>query len=640
MLSVTLLIMSHKHPTSLKSRLPDVTRETHPSVNSMTGSLNSEPRRQQTRIGSYILPSSFSRNTGRPTRVRSVPTAKTVATKDTKGPTVRDGKQFHVRVTLGYLKAITKTEQKKSGVKPFKPVESQTLVTTAFASLDPTSSVASDYVFAPSLPLDMTSDVTNAFWPRPRKHMDGNSTMKCNRRLYFSTMLQKDVAGQTAELNKALDSDDGNDDFSTGTWNPQGELYSPELVKIQLGLARGNDLLHLGVATLVVNGDSVSRKQMDLPVRALLPGEDCEGSTTAQKNRRLRGFFGKKNESAKNAFKNDGYRYSFTPNAILRIRLDISNEVTAFSGPALWGDLNDDNDSFGSITKKVVTEETIDMATSYDEYGSIEVVNNTNGTTIISAPVFKHIEPELSELSAFPISSIIAPKDAMRPQNPTGEYKQPSLLQSAMMCGALEAVDGHIGASQSLDFEDSSTIASSRYEGTGGERFKSVANSKSEMLPLKTITEDEATNFDIFPSTTSYSHYTDHNSIGDDTVESLTAAKQVLQKYASRAGVNIEDLLEDLEGGSEVSSGIASPGESIGDNTLDSVFQAKQLLLNYANRVGVDVEDILNADVVADSSSVEGSTSHSSVFGSISDSSSNEYTQNTKSTKSRFSLFL
>jgi hypothetical protein len=541
---------------------------------------------------------------------------------------------------LGYLKALTKTEKKKVGVP-----ESQPLVTTAFASLDPTSAVGSEYVFAPSLPLDFASEATNAVWPRTRKSADGIAPNTSNRRLYFSTFMQKEDFSQT-ELNTSLESED---DVSTCTsvWNPQqGETYSPELVKIQLGLARGKDLLHLGFATLVVNGQNISKKQMDLPVRVLLPGED---DNIAPKNRRLKGLFGKKGKTLQNAFTNDGYDYSITPNALLRIRLDISSEVTALSGPTLWGDMDDDdNDSFGgSVAVTQISEEATNLDLSIDEYGSIEVVNNANGTTIISAPVFKNVELEIDHVSsqdrtAFPVQSIIATKDQMSPRNIPDKYNEPSILQSAMMCGTLQGVDQSIDANLSLDFDDSSTIATSRYKGTGAEKWKAAAKPRGKMRSLKTISEgsmDESTaRISANPSTTSYSQYTDYGSIGDDTVESLTAAKRVLQKYANRAGVNLEELLEDLEGGSYTSS---DAEESIGEDTLDSVFQAKALLQNYAKRVGVDVEDILKADVLRrDTASLADSRSPSSLFGSISDTSSMDDTQGTKTTKSRFSLFL
>jgi hypothetical protein len=543
---------------------------------------------------------------------------------------------------LGYLKALTKTEKKKGGVP-----ESQPLVTTAFASLDPTSAFGSDHVFAPSLPLDFASEATNAVWPRTRRSTDNNviTASKSNRRLYFSTFLQKDELAQT-ELNKPHESED---DVSTGTsvWNPQqGEIYSPELVKIQLGLARGEDLLCLGVATLVVNAQNISKKQMDLPVRALLSGED---DSIAPKSRRLKKLFGKKSKALQNTFTNDGYDYSIAPNAVLRIRLDVSSEVTNLSGPVLWGDMDDDdNDSFGgSFAGAQILEEATNLDLTIDEYGSIEVVKNASGTTIISAPVFKNLELENDAVSsqdrtAFPVRSIIATKEQVSPRYIPDEYTEPSILQSAMMCGTLRGVDPSIDGSQSVDFDDSSTIATSRYKGTSGEKWKTATTPKTEMLYLKKIKEgsmDESMEgISSIPTTTSYSHYPDFASIGHDTVESLTAAKRVLQKYANRAGVNLEELLEDLDGGSYASS---EAEESIGEDTLDSVFEAKALLQNYAKRIGVDVEDILKEDVVRrDSKSLADSMSPSSLFGSLSETSSADVTQESKTTRSRFSLFL
>jgi hypothetical protein len=309
---------------------------------------------------------------------------------------------------------------------------------------------------------------------------------------------------------------------------------------------------------------------------------------------------------------------------------------------------DDDNDSFGgSFAGTQIMEEATNLDLSIDEYGSIEVVNHASGTTIISAPVFKNAEVENDQASSqhqtiFPVRSIVATKNQMSPRTLPDEYNEPSILQSAMMCGTLQDVDHSIDASQSIDFDDSSTIATSRYKGTSGEKWKSASKYRGEMLYLKTISEgsmdDSMECVSSNPTTTSYSQYTDYASIGNDTVESLTAAKRVLQKYANRAGVNLEELLEGLESGSYASS---EAEESIGEDTLDSVFQARALLQNYAKRIGVDVEDIMKADVARrDTTSLADSMSPSSIFGSLSETSSADVTQETKTTKSSFSLFL
>jgi hypothetical protein len=88
-----------------------------------------------------------------------------------------------------------------------------------------------------------------------------------------------------------------------------------------------------------------------------------------------------------------------------------------------------------------------------------------------------------------------------------------------------------------------------------------------------------------------------------------------------------------LEGGSFTSS---EAEELIGEELLDSVFQAKALLQNYAKCIGVDVEDLLKADVVRrDTMSLADSMSPNSIFGPLSDTSSVDVTEETKTTKSQ-----
>lgn len=622
---------------------------------------------------------------------------------ESNGP--MDGKLFHVRVTLGYLKAIRRTEKVKP---PSRHNKMDTSLVTAFASLCP--EVSSQHNFAPSLPLSVSSSVNNVVWPKQQNtgaqnDQDGASN-KSNRRLYFSTTLQPE--DDDVDLRNVLSCED---DLSTVTgtsaWehhHEETESFSPKLIKIQLGVARGKDLLHLGVATLVVDGNDVSGKQMDLPVRSLLPGEDDASSvannkSSSPKRRGLRRLFGRKSKSAQNAFEADQYDYSLTSNALLRIRIDVISDSTplartSLSGPAVWGDgAEDDNDSFASIvvmdlsgeeappheegvevpraeaSKGEASSRIVQIATDTSE--SIEVVNNPSGPSIISTPL-KFAEPDVADFvmhdaSILPITSVeIAPMDSCSPMSRyTGTGEAASMFQMAgMLCGFADAFTppGIEADMASHDFEDSSTIATSQYKGTRGEAWKNAArknNSKASQStatsfnnracqPLGTVDERTEDNTSR-PSRASASRTSAHRptnprrsgrkarddiSIGEDTLRSLNEAKKVLQCYAERTAGSYHQVLDHLEAAS--TSDILSLEPSIGEATIDSIFEAKELLQSHASRVGLDVEDLLAVDLV----NWDSLASPSSMLAASGSADGTEGTNTTKSSASRFSLFV
>lgn len=533
------------------------------------------------------------------------------------------GKLIHVRVTLGYLKSIQKVV--KTGKSQNKSRMESSLV-TAFASLEP--QISSDHNFAPSMPLSLTSNVNTVVWPKQKHSSEGDDAVdKSNRRLYFSTTLQKD-SDDNAELRHVLThEDDLSEVTGTSAWNNQETItYAPKVIKIQLGVARGKDLLHLGVATLVLDGTDVSGKQMDLYVRTLLPGEDDSSSAGANsspnKRRGLKRLFGKKSKSAQNAFAADEYEYMFTPNALLRIRIDVTSDATPFaraspSGPAVWGDgIEDDNDSFASIVVMDLTREKTpppeeEAATkegsqlegslvqiNKDTSESIEVVNNPTGPSIISMPP-KYAEPDVLDLpsppsypSVAPVSSVVVSpleEPFISPTSHCSDSPSPSILASTgMMCGFTDAfspaaVEAH--PTQNFNFEDSSTIATSLYKGTNGEAWKRAARKKSTNSIAANSgvgnrsfgTLDERTEDDTSRASGSRASYS-NTSYTSYSRASYSRASQS-RASASRA--------------SAARSTVSGNSLSIGEDTMKSLDEAKKALQVYAERTGENYHDML-----------------------------------------------
>lgn len=638
---------------------------------------------------------------GAQSRTKGEETLPTMSESDCPEP--KNGKLIHVRVTLGYLKAIERIE--KGGKR--KHVD--TSLVTAFASLAPQDSSSQHGNYAPSMPLSGASIVNNVVWPKQKERGEDGAD-KSNRRLYFSTILQRDEDDDNLR-NLLAREDDLSTVTGTSAWDKhEVETFEPKLIKIQLGVARGMDLLHLGVATLVVDGTDVSGKQMDLPVRALLPGEDdtCgyADKSSSPRRRGLKRLFGKKSKAAKTSFEADAYEYRLSPNAILRIRVDVISDSTplakvSLSGPAVWGDgVEDDNDSFASIVVmdiggddssaqnaegvEVPRDESQrgDASTAVVQIGtdtseSIEVVNNPMGPSIISpvplAPL-KFEEPnvtdiETQETSILPITSVdVEPQNTISPRAENhGENPSRTLTMfqtTGMLCGFTDAFN-HPGIEadmSSLDFfEDSSTIATSHYNGTRAEAWKLAASGSQSTgtsgilrrTSLGSVDERSEENTSrpsrlsasrsspasrtsaLLPSSMSRKQLAGTISIGEDTMKSLDEAKKALQCYAERTGEDYHSMLQHLDAVS--SSDILSLEPSIGEDTIDSVYEAKELLQRYAGKIGLDVQDLLEVDL----SNLATFSSPSSALTHATSNDDTEGTNNTsKSSKSRFSLFV
>jgi hypothetical protein len=524
-----------------------------------------------------------------------------------------DAKRIHVRVTLGYLRSIERSE--KSQNSRARQTDSTSSLVTAFASLDPR--ISGEHNFAPSMPLSATSNVSTVIWPK-QKHSTEETVDKSNRRLYFTTTLQRD-SDYDAELQRVLTTDD---DVSavTGTsgWNNEEVvLYAPKVINIQLGVARGKDLLHLGVATMVVDGTDVSGKQMDLPVRTLLPGEDDNSSNKGTPKRRgLRRLFGKKSNALQSAFASDEYDYMFTPNALLRVRVDVISDTMPLAaqsqnGPAVWGDgIEDDNDSYASIVVMDLADEKApppqEKARSKEDSRvggslasmekdvpeSIEVLNNPTGPSIISTSTPVYVEPEVLDLESRPSYRSIAPLKSVtvKPQetfSPTSQCSDvPSSLALSttgmMMCGFTEVFSGpaiEADASGSLTFEDSSTIATSQYKGTRGEDWKKAARKKSASSIAASSGFFEDRTLDTL----------DERTEDDDTSRaSYSRASQSRATY-SRASRSRMSGSRASYAGSMISGGSLS----IGEDTMKSLDEAKKALQMYAQRTGENVRDML-----------------------------------------------
>lgn len=108
--------------------------------------------------------------------------------------------------------------------------------------------------------------------------------------------------------------------------------YSPEVVKIIVGLKCGDEKYPLGIANLVINGTESMREKVDLAVRPL--DEVPMVGTKARRN-----YLDRKKIGI--TFKDHGTEYCLSPNATLRVRIDVTPGAPGERKEQIWGDGDD-----------------------------------------------------------------------------------------------------------------------------------------------------------------------------------------------------------------------------------------------------------------------------------------------------------
>jgi hypothetical protein len=461
----------------------------------------------------------------------------------TKWDDVRDGKFFHIRVTVVYLTAVESAEVPTSK-------SSNRNVVSCFASFCPTDEERGEYDFATSMPLAPVQRQT-AKWPK------GDAVKTSKRRLYHSVILRADDSMLGDQRNASA-----SDDESSTMASPSP--YLPELLNIYVGVKCGEKTVPIGVATLVLSGRPVTNQRVDLPVHRLAESiRDKTGKNSKENNESVGVFkklFGGKNKKdgmkkvqSKSAptFPGGDKKYSVGKKALLQVKLDVMDSAHEINGPGLWGDLEDDEESFGPVPViDIPGESTAELSGNRYQHESIEVMQFKKGTTIIQAPGKGEAEEK-------------SDKDERL------KYHEPSKIEALLdlklssgsfyLCGADvdEVSEMPLTSSITEDNDEdvemnvSETIDKSRRSkpGTVVPRSKTKTDTISEMYSSQSSDEDNDSEDDS----------TSEEEEDDNGLNEATRATNLLLRYASRFGVPVEDLLEAADSGTEgASSGIDS----------------------------------------------------------------------------------
>ena len=231
-------------------------------------------------------------------------------------------KTFHVRVSVGYLTGLKVEQMTKK-----RNIRNSNQIVTGYAEVAKSKNqIVSSQPLVPDIIAESPSKAVKLIWGKSQGAQNSQSTTK-DRKLYFSVRMQPGDQSSTA-----LNDDDGSTS-SDGT-------YSPEVVKVAVGVRCGDDKLPLGVANLVVNGAEMSCQKVHLAVRPISEPSD-------KKISRL-GIFGNNKKQSANSFQNGQHRYSLDSNCTLRVTVDVKSATPGVGNERVWGASCEDDESYAT----------------------------------------------------------------------------------------------------------------------------------------------------------------------------------------------------------------------------------------------------------------------------------------------------
>lgn len=484
---------------------------------------------------------------------------------------IRDGKLFHIRVTIGYLTSlrIAQAENAARGTPQDEPL------VTAYVSFGLSDGDRGEYDCATSCPLAPDVSRQNVKWPK------GADVKTSKRRLYFSALLRSDDSAAAPLVSPTFDDDD------SSAFRAPSE-YAPEFLNLFIGLKCGEETIVLAAATLVLTGEQVTNQQIDLPVRrvAIVTGNKppkrgvIKDSKPLWKKSGLKSLFGantKDNETVQSMKSKGSYFagcnkvFSCDKNSVLQIKLDVMEGLYQTNGPALWGDLEDDEESFGPVPVIDIPHECTDDLTERYKHESIEVFAFKKGTTIISTPGHGEAEEQRPKR----VSVKLSPK---KNRQQLDDFLAAPILsnQPFLFCGQESDVISELPMTSSVTEADDDSLSSST-ESESSTNLSSIP----ESMTMNTLSQNESnvkdskvTEEGLFEeSTTGENTSGGGDTSGDETdtdvesaLDEAEAASNVLLRYASRLVMPVEALL--AEDGS-TSRGSSTCGSSKGTGMLE-----------------------------------------------------------------------
>jgi len=374
-------------------------------------------------------------------------------------------------------------------------------------------------------------------------------------------------------------------------------VFSPELINISIGLSKGLETIHLGVATFVVPLQHVENEIFDLRVQRKAPSRkrsSHSGNRIIGKRTRIlqvKEFLSDKKSTLKSMFKlkpinelsktlkfsNDPRTYGISPNAILRvkvniIKMDLSNQIETrhmlqrnfshaffnsfrkfrqqlqrlqISFEKRKTSLPSANDSkipeFSSMQKNqnqiltipIISRRTVEIQLGKDEdfIEIVDVKDDCGNVSLTSQASQESTQMMTCDDSLSTNSSFV--------QRQIEKSCKQSDCQSFLMCGIMTSFDS--GSVYERELDEEYPDLGERIYLNSQERLDKIINREQNDFN-KCIGLYEGNN-EFIEMRDASSHDSD-SSVGQETFESLKNAKETLRRYADRVGMEVTELVQ------------------------------------------------------------------------------------------------
>ncbi len=448
---------------------------------------------------------------------------------------------FYVRVCLGYLAGIKINATSKAGNK------SNNLVVAYAALAKSGKRIALSQPLGPNSLGKGSSKQQKLYWTNPKGRGD-KSSRSSKRKLLFSLKLERE---QDRQSNTA-DDDSLNSDAD----------YSPEIVKIVLGLKCGDEKYPLGIVNLVINGTETFGQKIDLAIR---PCDDIVHVGSKPK----RGYFGKKRQVIK--FQDHNQEYCLASNATLRVRVDVTPGEPGARKAQIWGDGDDGSyitnctlDTRGTgCSPNLLQASQGDSAIPPNLYLSSDKERRAN--TGVSSEQHNDLrDDEEATGEKFPVKYVIAHRDHVDDNSFSSSITSPASDMISWICVPFcgdSIYDQKGKIEQSYSFEAELPSWNATVDSRAGETIharslssrsacEENSNNSARRLKNTNVKEEKRarqrrTDKEKGGNHSLKSGNSDMMDMTDDAYEDLRGAQATLRWYAKKVGVDVEDLLED-----------------------------------------------------------------------------------------------
>lgn len=414
-----------------------------------------------------------------------------------------NGQTFYVRVSLGSLTGIkvSRSSRKKKTNEKF--------LVKGYASLASSGSqIAISQPFASDLEASY-SNSSKLIWAS-----SGDETNRVGRLLHFSLQLQQE----------SWTEENARDDNSVRSQCS----YQPKVIKIMIGLQCGDERFPLGIANLVVNGKTGNSSMLDLAMRQM---DDSSEKKSRQSKQRL-GIFGSTKKQGI-SFSDDCW-YTLSSNATLRVKVDSATGEVGMTKQEVWGDDDDASAAeFRSNREKrtdVELEETASVVHDKREHD-----HTPEEFMFPSLPSPRKSRSRNMSIASVPLEYVTVTTAGRSFTSDISSrrsvfYGTPCEVTSAM---AKSCFGGLCGNSDSLAEEPEVVELNKLGYKTNG-RSNTVFNT-AKLQPE-----------------TDFADVSSPGMVGD-SYEDLKDAQATLRRYAKRAGIDIEDILDKVEASAQAS---------------------------------------------------------------------------------------